>query len=71
MFYDHTVCDIARYADENTAYCCSFSLDKVINKLESCTNNRFKWFRGNHMKANADKCYLLNLLFLRTLENLL
>ena len=59
MFYDHTDCDIARYADDNTTYCSRFSLDKVINKLELCTNKLFNWFRGNHMKANADKCYLL------------
>ena len=59
MFYDITDCDIASYADDNTPYCSSFSLDKVINKLEACTNNLFKWFHENHMKANADKCHLL------------
>ena len=31
----------------------------MINKLEACTNNLFKWFHENHMKANADKCHLL------------
>ena len=46
-------------ADDNTPYCSSFSLDKVINKLEASTNSPFKWFYENHMKANADKCYLL------------
>ena len=30
----------------------------MINKLEACTNNLFKWFHKNHMKANADKCHL-------------
>ena len=59
MFYDNTDCDIASHADDNTPYCSSFSLDKVINKLEACTNNLFKWFHENHMKANADKCHLL------------
>ena len=59
MFYDNTDCDIASYADDNTPYCSSFSLDKVINKLEASTNNLFKWFHENHMKANADKCHLL------------
>ena len=58
-FYDNTDFDIASYADDNTRYCSSFSLDKVITKLEACTNNLFKWFRENHMKANADKCHLL------------
>ena len=59
MFYDNTDCDIASYADDSTPYCSSFSLDKVINKLEACTKNLFKWFHENHMKANADKCHLL------------
>ena len=31
----------------------------MITKLEACTNNLFKWFHENHMKANADKCHLL------------
>ena len=59
MFYDITDCDIASYADENTPYCSSFSLDKVISKLEACINNLYKWFQENHMKSNADKCHLL------------
>ena len=60
MFYDNTDCDIVSYADDNTPYCSSFSLDKVINKLEARTNNLFKWFHENHMKASADKCDLLD-----------
>ena len=59
MFYGITDCDIGSYADDNTSYCISFSLDKVFNKLEACTNNLCKWFHENHMKANTDKCYLL------------
>ena len=58
MFYNITDCDIASYA-ATTPYCSSFSLDKVINKLEACTNNLFKWFHENHMKGNTDKCHLL------------
>ena len=53
MFYDNTDCDIASYADDNLPYCSSFSLDKVVNKLEACTNNLFKWFHENHMLTNA------------------
>ena len=58
MFYNITDCDIASYAG-TTPYCSSFSLDKVINKLEACINNLYKWLQENHMKANADKCHLL------------
>ena len=59
MFYDISDRDIASYADDNTPYCSSFSLDKVSNKLEPCTNNLFMWFHENHMKASADKCHPL------------
>ena len=59
MFNDNTDCAIASFADGNTPYCSSFSLDKAINKLWACTNNLFKWFHENHMRFNADKCHLL------------
>ena len=59
MFYYNTDCDIASYADDNTPYCSSFSLDKVVNKLEAYINNLFKWFHESLMKVNADKCHLL------------
>ena len=59
MFYDIIDCDIASYADDNTPYCSSFSLDKVVNKLEAYINNLFKWFHESLMKVNADKCHLL------------
>ena len=60
MFYDNTDCNIASYVDDNTPSCTSFSLEKVINKLEACTKQQpFKWFHENHMKANADKYHLL------------
>ena len=59
MFYDNTDCDITSYADDNTPYCSSFSLDKAINKLEACTNNLFKWFHESNIKANTDKCHML------------
>ena len=30
-----------------------------MRKLEVITNNMLKWFKTNHVKANADKCHLL------------
>ena len=74
MSYGNTDCDIASYTHDNTPYSSCFSLGKVVNKLEACTNNLFKWLHKNHMKANADKCHLLvtpKALFLLTLNNLL
>ena len=45
--------------DDNTPYASSSNLDAVINKLEESTNNLFRWFRNNHMKANDAKLHLL------------
>ena len=59
MSYGNTDSDITSYAHDNTPYSSSFSLGKVINKLEACTNNLFKWLYETRMKANADKCHLL------------
>ena len=52
-------CNIASYADGNTAYARSRNLDAAINKLEESIKNMHQWFRSNHMKSNPDKCHLL------------
>ena len=59
MFYDINDCDNASYADDNTPYASSSNLDAIISKLEGSTSNLYQWFGNKHMKANADKCYLL------------
>ena len=59
MFYDIDNCGIASYTDDNTPYTIDFNLEEVIQKLELFTNNLFKWFKNNDMKASADKCHLL------------
>ena len=58
MFFDIAECDIASYADDNAPYTSSFSLVTVIIKLEFSTNKLLRWFRENHMKANADEFHL-------------
>ena len=35
------------------------SLDTLMNKSESATNNALDWFRNNGMKLNSSKCKLL------------
>ena len=59
MFFGITECDIASYADDNTLYNFDFNLNNVISNLEKFTNSLLNLFRENHMKANADKCHLL------------
>ena len=51
--------DIASYADDNTPYTSDISLNLVLEKLESLTHDLLRWFKENHMKANANKCHLL------------
>ena len=53
-------CDIAAsYADDNISYTSDISLNLVLEKLEGVTHDLFQWFKVNHMKANPDKCHLL------------
>ena len=57
--WDIIKCDIASYADNNTAYNFNFSLDNVISKLEKPTNSLLNGFSENYMKANANKFNLV------------
>ena len=34
-------------------------LKKTLQKVEEASNILFKWFSGNHMVANADRCHSL------------
>lgn len=47
--------EICNFADDNTLYCCSNSLDKVINSLEAAVLNCLSWFRSNRLVANPSK----------------
>lgn len=60
MFLLDIICDIARYADGNISYTSNVYEDLVINKTENFSGDLFKQFRENHLKANPDKCHLLN-----------
>ena len=57
IFFDITEIDITIYAEDNTPHNFDFSLDNVISNLEKSTNSLLNTFKGNHMKANADKCH--------------
>ena len=35
------------------------SLETLMNKLESATNNALDWFRGNGMKLKSNTCKVL------------
>ena len=51
--------DFASYADDNTPYVSSDSIEDVIRILENDYIRLFKWFSDNMMKANKDKCHLI------------
>ena len=51
--------DIANYADDSTIYKEHEKNDDLITSLKDAAAKLFKWFSGNQMKGNTDKCYLL------------
>ena len=51
--------DFASYADDNTQYVSSDSIEDVIRILENDSMKLFNWFSDNMMKANKDKCHLI------------
>ena len=59
MFFAMKDIDFASYADGNTPYVSSDSIEDVIRILENDSIKLFKWFSDNMMKANKDKCHLI------------
>ena len=51
--------DFPSYADDNTIYDASDSIDRVIFSLQESSKNLFKWFADNQMKTNEDNCLLI------------
>ena len=51
--------DFSSYADDNTIYDSSNSIDDVISSLQESVEKLFQWFSYNQMKGNADKCHLI------------
>ena len=59
LFYILSDIDIASYADDNTPYTSSNDVNGLIKSLEEASEKLLKWFDGNLMKSNPDKCLLL------------
>ena len=51
--------DVANYADDNTPYESSNSIDEVIEKLEMDAKILIDWSDMNYLKSNPDKWHLL------------
>ena len=52
-------CHIASYTDDNTPYISVNNITEVVHCSEKVTDTLFKWFIGNPMKSNTDKCHLV------------
>ena len=61
MFFKEYELDIASYDtdDDNNYYIYDPDLNIDINKLGHFTIKMYKGFKGNHLKANGDKCHPL------------
>ena len=59
MFFAMMDIDFASYADGNTPYVSSDSIEDVTRIFENDYINLFKWFSDNMMKANKDKCHFI------------
>ena len=62
LFFDDIDTDLANYADDTTPYAYGLELDKVIELLEKNIDKLFHWFSDNFLKANPNKCHLMNIL---------
>ena len=51
--------DICNFADDNTIYKCSSSIDLVIESLEIELNRCLSWFQSNRLVANPGKFQLM------------
>ena len=48
-----------RYADDNSIYDSTKSIDSIIVSLQESVKIIFHWFSFNQMKRNTHKCYLI------------
>ena len=59
LFFTLNNTEIANYADDTTPYAVSDNIDDLISSLERSSKDLLKWFDGNLMQSNPDKCHLL------------
>ena len=55
LYYVNLSSDIANYADDNSLYHSSHSIDDLIDTLKTDTCTTVSWFADNHMMANTEK----------------
>ena len=59
LFYFSENVDMANFADDNTPFEFSGTLEDVIDKLEIDSISLIQWFENNYLKPNPDKWHLL------------
>ncbi len=55
IFYFIEICDLAKYADDNTLDHIASTIETVLSALQKDTTNAIKWFEENYMQANPIK----------------
>ena len=63
LFLFLTENDICNFADDNTIYSCSSTIEAVICDLEKGLNNSLAWFKTNQLVANPAKFQMMFLGF--------
>ena len=51
--------EFTSYADDNTLYDASNTIEDVISSLQESPQKLFKWFSDNQMQGNSGKCHLI------------
>ena len=59
LFLILTESDIVSYADDKSLYKAHEIIDVSDETLLMSAENLFKWFMGNQMEGNTNKCHLI------------
>ena len=59
LFFTLNKIDITDHTDGNIPYTSSNDVSGLVKSSEEASNELFKWFNGNLLKSNPDKCNLL------------
>ena len=59
LFYECEDSNVASYADDTKPYSCATDLPSVPLDVQASAAKLFRWFKNDHLKANAGKSYIL------------
>ena len=59
LFYKCEDSSVASYADDTTPNSCATDIPSLPLKVQASATKLFRWFKHNHLKANAGKSHIL------------